>query len=223
MISKLFVVLGLVASMLVGNLESVANARFSRFLYRPRANMGIPQSVIGGATRSVDCTNNCLISLVPEGTIPLTTQARPSFFFFVPPLNDARARFQLFDNGDRIYQVTFDLPKTGGIAQFALPADAPALVENKNYQWRVVLRSARGLNDTTGFVRKVSLKQPAIAPEPLQAAAIYAQEGIWLDMLKSLATDRSPAALTQMQEVLQSAKLGAIANQPLLECCKPTN
>jgi formate dehydrogenase maturation protein FdhE len=86
----------------------------------------------------------------------------------------------------------------------------------------VILNSGQS-NELTGFVRRVNLTDSKVATQPKLTAETYAQEGIWLDLLKSLADTKSPEAVTQMQEVLKSGKFEAIATQPLLECCKPNN
>jgi hypothetical protein len=140
----LLVNLLLLAFLLGANWETVANPKFQRFFYKPRTGMGIPLSSIGGTTRSAPCTTNCTIALVPSDSIPLTIAERPSFFFFVPKMSEkmtekgseGKAKFQLFDQNERVYQTTFDLTATGGIVQFNLPSDAPALEVGKNYQWR---------------------------------------------------------------------------------------
>lgn len=215
----------LLAFLLSANLESIANPKFQRFSYKPRTGMGIPQNSIGGTTRSGLCTSTkCSIALVPNDSIPLTIAERPSFFFFVPKIaekgSESKAKFQLFDQNEGVYQTTFDLTTTGGIVQFKLPADAPALEVGKNYQWRVVILNSGQTNQLNGFVRRVNLTDSKVAEV---TAEIYAQDGIWLDLLKTLADTNTPESITQMQEVLRSGNFEAIATQPLLECCKPNN
>jgi hypothetical protein len=217
----------LLAFLLGANWESVANPKFQRFFYKPRTGMGIPLSSIGGTTRSASCTTNCPIALVPSDSIPLTIAERPSFFFFIPKMtekiSEGKAKFQLFDRSERVYQTTYDLTETGGIVQFKLPVDAPALEVGKNYQWRVVILNSGQSNELTGFVRRVNLTDNKVSNQPKLTAETYAQEGIWQDLLKTLADTKSPEAITQMQEVLKSGKFEAIATQSLLECCKPNN
>ncbi|AFY74532.1 protein of unknown function (DUF928) [Synechococcus sp. PCC 7502] len=213
----------LLAVLLAPSLESSANpSQFQRFFYKPRTGMGIPQNSLGGTTRSDSCKSNCPIVLVPADTIPLTASAKPSFLFYVPSMKEGKALFQLFDQqDDKVFQTTFDLTATGGIVQFNLPNDAPNLETGKNYQWRVVIRNTEGTNELKGFVRRVSLSAK-VNSQP-QTAETYAQEGIWLDMLKTLVDDKAPEATVQMRELLKSVKFEAIANQPLLKCCKPIN
>jgi len=227
--SKPILINFLLLSFLLGaNWETIANPKFQRFFYKPRTGMGIPQNSIGGTTRSAPCTSDCTIALVPKDSIPLTIAERPSFFFFVPKLSEktegkmvgAKVKFQLFDQTTRIYQTNFDLTATGGIVQFNLPADAPALEVGKNYQWRVIVRNSGQTNQLNGFVRRVNLSDRKVTEI---TAETYAQEGIWLDLLKSVADNKNPEAIAQMQEVLKSEKFEAIATQPLLECCKPSN
>jgi hypothetical protein len=221
----------LFAFLLGANLESEANPnKFQRFFYKPRAGVGIPQNSIGGTTRSENCTIACPVALVPADTVALTIAERPSIFFFVPKVQQAnqdskqsaKARFQLFDQDNRVYQTNFDVTQTGGIMQFNIPADAPALELGKNYQWRLIVRDASATNELKGFVRRVTLDATAAkTANSMQTAELYAQQGIWLDLVKTLAEVKTPEASTQIQDLLKSEKLEAIATQPLLECCKP--
>ncbi len=222
MFFKPFLASSLLLAYLLGiNLASVANPRFQRFFYKPRTGMGIPQNSLGGTTRSAECKVNCVKVLVPTETIPLTTAERPSFFLFVPTMTEGKARFQLFDQqSEKIYQTNFNLTATGGIIQFNLPAEAPALEVDKTYQWRMVITDGGKRNEVIGFVRRVSLTEKPPS-EPIKAAETYAQSGIWLDMFRSLADAKTPEAKSQIQELLKSIKFDAIATQPLLECCKP--
>jgi len=224
---SLFINSLLLTSLLCANLESYGNPRFQRFSYKPRTGMGIPQNSLGGTTRSVECASQCVLSLTPADNIPLTALERPSFFFFVPKMQGAKAKFQLFDQNDRVYQTSFDLTSTGGIMEFSLPADAPGLEVGKNYQWRIVIRNSEKTNDLNGFVRRVNLSTVNMTTkatgQPLQAAEIYAQEGIWLDMFKTLVDAKTPETIALIQDLLKSAKFEAIATQPLLECCKSSN
>jgi len=203
-----------------------ANTRFQRLLYTPRQGSSIPQNTVGGAVRSADCAsiNGCPAALAPKGEVALTTSDRPTLFFYIPKMRETKASFQLLDKEVRVYKNLFTVnPLDGGIIRFALPSDAPVLEANKDYQWRLVVKDSAPL---TGYIRRVSLNAGTEGQfktkQPLELATAYAKQGIWLDMVTTLANSKTPEATTQIQELWKSINYEAIATKPLLECCKPS-
>ncbi len=217
--------------------------------YNPRTNVGAPKVSVPGITRSGGCLEaNCLTALVPnlspsrgqvtgnaEETPPLvlTTQERPTFYFFVPKA-EGRAYFRLFEidrksnKTERIYRSAFSTKQGAGVIGYQLPANAPALKVGKDYLWEFTISDLNTLESTRGTVRRVPVT-PTLArqlnnAEPNTKANAYAQAGIWLDTLQVLANDGNrqlPAAPSATwSELLTSVNLGQFANQPLQPCCE---
>ncbi len=226
MLTKYFLASTLLTTMLLGAMAQ-ANPRFQKLLYTPRKGSGIPQNTIGGAVRSGDCPtiNGCPVALAPSDEVALTTSDRPTLFFYVPKMRETKATFQVYDKEERVYKTSFAITaQNGGIMRLAMPETAPALEAGKDYQWRLVVKDSSAL---TGYVRRVSLNPGTESQfkqkQPLEVASAYAQQGIWWDMMTTLANAKTPETTTQIQELLKSLKHDAIATKPLLECCKASN
>lgn len=200
-------------------------------------NRGRPPVTIGGATRGNCSTQSKLpLSLVPTGSVGVTTVDHPSFFIYVPTSSARTAEFLLLGNNDRdvLYQTLFELPKTSGIIHFPLPKDAPALQVGQRYHWYVTVLCNPALgpsgNPTVeGWVERTeqnpsltaALKRDELDRHP----TLYAESGIWHETLTTLAElrRRSPNSMQLMSDwrgLLQSVGLGSIANEPLTDCCK---
>lgn len=88
------------------------------------------------------CTENSksLVALIPIDNPVSTTQAFPSFLFYIPDQarNINHGEFSLFsaDDKTRIYQTSIAFKNSPGIAKISLPS-APqyALEEGKSYHW----------------------------------------------------------------------------------------
>jgi hypothetical protein len=171
-----------------------------------------------------------LIPVTPE-RIGLTISSRPTFFFYIPRTNAKDADFSLQDeNGNIIYKTTFKLPKTSGAIALPIPnvATSPELQVDKSYQWtfslvcnpqdraddKYVQGSIQRVNspDLVAKVEKTALKQ---------RPSVYAEAGIWHEMLTTLAELRranpNDAALTaEWKSFLESVGLKNVAQEPLV-------
>ncbi len=175
-------------------------------------------------------------ALLPNSNIGLTTAGKPTFFFQISPTSVQEGKFNLLNaKGDTIiYEKTFPLKQTGGIMSFTLPADADALEVGKEYRWELVVNCDP--EDQVGNPRvKGSIKrvQPDaklssdITKAPLRdRAVLYADAGYWYDSLKTLADLRlanpnDPTLVSDWKDLLDSAGLNSVAQDPLLQCCTP--
>ncbi|MEL7036623.1 MAG: DUF928 domain-containing protein [Cyanobacteria bacterium J06592_8] len=219
-----------------------------RVAFQPPKGQGMPTRTAGGASRTgttcptmaIDQTE--LTALVPaflaENSISsnstgLTTQATPTFYFFVPAIAGQQAVFSLKDeNHQDIYQTRIPLSGKVGIVSVKLPADVPPLEISKSYRWSFGIvcqaqspQQQSGVVFVTGEIRRVevdtTLTHQLQQITPLEQAALYAENGIWFDSMEIIANLRKtqPNDITldqKWEELLNSVNLGDIAQQPFI-------
>lgn len=225
--------LALVAELTIGlSSEMSALAQF-----KP-PNRGAPRSTAGGATRSA-CMREAtrLTALTPIAKVPgfatgkfgMTTQARPSFFVYLPKTKAQSAEFTLKDADEKdVYRTTLPLiGHDGGIVAFQLPADAPALEVGKDYQWffNVICNPDDRVVDefVSAWIHRVkpdtTLETALKSAAPRQRPNIFAQAGIWQDSLAALTELRrtrpsDPTVADEWTTLLKSVGLGQITGGP---------
>lgn len=218
--------------------------------FKPLPGRGVPAATAGGASRgqcpAVERGSSPLVALVPALEMPgaiapeiegLTVDPLPTFFFYIEGLGMQQVAFSLKDeqNND-VYTTVLSLSEQStGVIQVKLPPEVSPLKVGQTYRWSFgILCEAQNPNVplevmfVTGAVQRIEpdsgLLQQLAQASPLEQAVLYAQNGIWFDSVKSLATLRQsqpddPITLAKWQELLQSVKLEKLAAAPFLECC----
>jgi Domain of Unknown Function (DUF928) len=199
---------------------------------------GEPEQTVGAGSRSTqECTDpqnsQPLTLLVPPSTVPLTVAQRPVFLVYFPKTVAKQAELSLRDEqGNGIYQTTFNLSDTPGILNIQLPATAPALEIGQKYQWSIAMICYPDdrLRDQVvdAWIQRTEL--PASLSQQLEAASIpeqaslYAQNGIWYDTISTLAefasqSENSTVAANAWQQLLTSetVKLEQMLGMPLIQ------
>lgn len=209
-------------------------------LQRRRLGFKVPRlrpsgNLTGGAARgncNADGTEKIdVVALMPKTNIALTVAQKPTFFFRVSKTSVQEAKFNLLnEKGDTIiYDQTFPLTNTGDVMSFTLPDDAPALEIGKEYQWELVVNcdpddpsgnprvrtAIKRVEPSAILVNKLAQSQLNERPD------VYAQEGIWIDALSTLAQLRvaNPNDLELQEEwtsLLDSVGLKEIATTPIM-------
>lgn len=204
----------------------------------------------GAAGRGNCALEPPLTALVPvmEKTLPenqkettyvwgKTITEHPTFWFYVP-YSDASLRsaeFVLQDGEDNIvYQTPLTLPTTPGIVGFRLPSTVTPLKIGKMYRWFFKLnidcapqQSSIVKDYVEGWVQRVedpSLTSKPKAATPQQRIALYAQNGIWYEVLTTLIElrilDADNATLNgYWTSMLKSVGLSNVASMPIVNCC----
>ncbi len=170
----------------------------------------------------------------------LTTQAYPSFWFYVPySLETTPLEFVLQDENDntlyqeRVFSGTLEnqvesIDSDRGIIQVTLPDAAPALEAGMTYHWFFLAYCDQ---DDPSFVEGWVTRSPLptaadalLTATPREQAFFYAQNSIWQEALtvlgehyKGNATDA--AVSRDWESLLESVNLGHLAEQPLVDCC----
>jgi hypothetical protein len=189
--------------------------------------------VAGGsrAPQERNCSSgqNPLTALVPNSNIGLTTQANPTFFFYVPQTS-ATLELVLRDQ-DKEYKQTYKSSQKAGIV--SIPFNQAPLEVGKNYRWSfsIVCNPKERSKDkfVEGGIKRIKtepqLASKLAAASPQERANLYAEAGIWQDSLASLAESlssnpKNAAELkTQWQALLtsKSVSLDNLVNEPLLQ------
>jgi hypothetical protein len=190
-------------------------------------------------TRRDDCvvgkkTLTALIPVTGEKTA-LTIAAYPTFFFYIPKTGAQEAEFFLVDDkaNSVVYKTRVKLSRTSGVMSLSLPkgADVKELQAQKNYRWTfaLVCKSENGKENTDNFVNgniqrvnRPDVEKLVREASPREVPSIYAQEGIWHDLLASLAKLRrdnpNDAELAaSWATLLSDVGLGDVAKEPLVQ------
>ncbi|MEP0752869.1 DUF928 domain-containing protein [Trichocoleus sp. Lan] len=200
--------------------------------------VGAPKTREPGASRgsSSSCTaqGKSLMALLPSTNVGLSVAAHPTFFVAVPGTSAQEAEFALYDGEKSTqakYETTFPIPNKAGVVSIRLPQkDAPPLVVGKTYRWSLSLicdPEDRGADILVeGWIQRVqpsSLLSNALAKAaPRDRPAIYADAGMWLDTVASLADLRNAnpkdsSLISDWKDLLKSVNLGTVAEEPLVK------
>ncbi|MBD2354321.1 DUF928 domain-containing protein [Tolypothrix sp. FACHB-123] len=162
----------------------------------------------------------------------LTTEAHPTFWFYVPLTKnpDFPAEFVLQDDaGKDIYKTAIALPEKPGVIGIPLPKNIDPLTLNKRYRWFFNIFCNPQQDSppifVEGVIQRVHLNQ-AIAQQietakPQQQSAIYAQNGIWYETLTTLAKLRlnnpeDRKLQTAWRNLITSIGLPDVAAEPIV-------
>ncbi|WP_413163693.1 DUF928 domain-containing protein [Capilliphycus salinus ALCB114379] len=216
--------------------------------FQPPPGQGMPNRTAGGASRT---GNSCgrlssdksdLTALVPALQKPnaigpsltgLTTEANPTFYFYLPATAATEGVFSLKDENEQdLYQTRLSVAGKTGIISVKLPSDTPALKIGQSYRWSFGLicpsQSSQQPPEVifvTGEIRRVEA-DAAVSEQlqqltPVEQAAVYAENGIWFNSVEILAnlrqTQPNDSMLASMwEELLKSVELQEIAKQPFI-------
>jgi hypothetical protein len=185
-----------------------------------------------------------------QGTITkvwgITTTPHPTLWFYIPynHATIASLEFVLQDSSKpvkTIYRSEIAPPIAPGIVQMQVPTTAPALEPGKLYEWFLKVRLQCGAptaaakpnlqkEEINGWIQRVDLNSTLSAQlnqaTPQQRAALYAQQGIWIDALATLAdlrltTPHDTRLANDWHRLLQSVALESFSTKPLIPCCQP--
>lgn len=210
----------------------------------PPPNIGAPgQRFAGGSRGCVNVVQNTqsqkrLTALVPEYSgsqlvLGLTTQVRPTFWFYVP-YNSSSVYAKLVLE-DELNQTIYKTPLTAtpGVVSVSLPSTSSALKIGKRYHWYFNIycqQDNQFLTSVEGDVQLLALN-PTLGSQLdkatlQQQVALYAANGIWYEAVTTLANLRrsypqDTNLASDWASLLESVFLQNIAAEPIVDCCKP--
>ena len=195
-----------------------------------------PDETTGGGTRDEGrCPQDAITSgppltaLSPLTKSGLTVAEHPTFLAYVPQTTAQRAEFSLFDQDNKgIYQTTFALSDTPGIASFSLPPNAPPLEIGKDYTWSfaMICDPKKRLQDqfVRGRIRRTKLNSALMnqieKAAPKERVSLYRTANVWYEALFTLfelqrSQPNNPRVSAAWKELLDSGGLNSLAAQPL--------
>ncbi|MBD2164953.1 DUF928 domain-containing protein [Calothrix membranacea FACHB-236] len=176
-----------------------------------------------------------LTALVPVSQSPnaelvfgLTTISHPTFWFYVPATNTAMAEFVLQNEaGQTVYQSPVLLSGTPGVVSLSLPSTATALKIGDRYHWyfNIYCNPQQPPVFVDGWIKRIepntALKSQLEKATPKQRVTLYANHGIWYDLVTALAElRRLDPKRNDWANILQSVGLNDIASEPIVDCCR---
>jgi hypothetical protein len=163
--------------------------------------------------------NVLAVNVLAPGDTGYTTQEKPTIYWFASQPIDKPVEItitsteSLQDAATPVFEITLQPPIAKGIHAFRLADHGIALKPGVEYQWfvAVVRNPAQRSNDVLagGTIKRVTdspvqaqLKQAS----PAQAAALYAEAGIWYDAIdqlsRQISADQSNRELRERRAAL---------------------
>ncbi|MDJ1182763.1 DUF928 domain-containing protein [Roseofilum casamattae] len=202
---------------------------------------GAPPKTADAGTRG--CTisageRQSLTALVPGEALALTTQEKPTLFWYLPEAKGKTVQFTLLDRNDEtiIYETEIGGLSQSGIVGIDLSQIAPTskgttgLEVDRLYHWYMVIvcdpTDRTGDVVVDGWIERVEPSQALQAQlqntAAVDRAKIYAEAGIWHDALSAIAKQyysgsANPAIAAQWETLLRSVELDAFTNTPILK------
>jgi Domain of Unknown Function (DUF928) len=171
-----------------------------------------------------------LVAMLPQSDSGTTVAAHPTIMVYLPDSTASTAVFSLKDeSGTMVYQQQLTVSGKAGLVAITLPANAPALTLNQNYQWYMALEVAGELNLSTpyvdGWIQRIApstaLASALQQPDQLKRVELLGNHGIWYDCVAELAALRAsqpnqPELAKQWAELLESVGLQDVSQVPLV-------
>ena len=168
-------------------------------------------------------------AVTPASFYGTTLEARPTILVYVPASNATEAVFSLKSESKKlVYQMTVAIPQQGGVVAVELPADAPELAVETNYQWYLAMKLDNELSPASpfvdGWVKRIAPTSQLTAElaqgEGLADVEVLGSNGVWYDTAAQLAmlTNAQPndEMTNHWYELLESVGLEEIAAEPLV-------
>jgi hypothetical protein len=189
------------------------NTGFAGFNYKPPLR-GAPSSRVGGGTRGIG-VDTTLTVLAPDHP-GLTVQSQPTLYWFVSGASDTPLEVAI--NAPQSVQPLFERklqsPNAAGFYSLALADYGVVLQPDIEYEWFVALvpDAEQRSNDVLsgGVIKRIepdaAMQQQLTASSGSERARLYAEHGLWYDMIASLneqiAVDPKNAELHQARAAL---------------------
>ena len=188
---------------------------------------GTARSNLYGVPHSTTAAS--MLAVTPESFYGTTLEARPTIMVYVHASNANEAVFSLKSEAkDLVYQMTLAVPSTGGVVAVTLPAEAPELAVNQNYQWYLAMKLDNELSPASpfvdGWVKRIrpsaELAGELATSEGLDDVAVLGANGVWYDTAAQLALLNNIEASDEMAghwyELLEAVGLAEIATAPVI-------
>ncbi|MGI0485911.1 DUF928 domain-containing protein [Pantanalinema rosaneae CENA516] len=197
---------------------------------------GAPTGTRGGASRGdrvclrqTSGQQPIVQALAPiDSNYGLTVAERPQFFAYIPATTAQKALFVLKDDrGQTLHQQIIPIVGSGRVVLLNVAERLPALQVGKPYEWGIVILCTGRLQIdspfTSAWIQRISPPADVLPylgqPPSLQQVAAFGQQGIWYDMVSTLAQLQHQQQYTSIaatwSQLLQSVGLGDISTVPI--------
>lgn len=166
----------------------------------PRPRSGSQTSM---GTRQGSCladADTSLAALGPSSVVGRTTSSRPSFTWYLPPVQTSPiVQFRLLapdESGIPVAIHTAHLDYASGYSTYQIPDDVPALVDGVEYRWQVIVACDPN-SPSRSIGQELSIEKVAASPSLMQSisssdnaiqqALAYGRAGIWYDAIAAVA------------------------------------
>lgn len=212
---------------------TIASAQQSTLQFQPPEST-TPNRRVGGFVRGVGDALPSVITLAPS-RVGLTVAAQPVLYWYVSGLADHPFEISIIGGGrvEPLMEFRIEPPVEAGVYAIRLADYGITLEPGQTYEWFVALISdeeVRSLDVVSGAAIKRIDKSPELnarlaAAAEQDRAAIYAEQGLWYDLVDSLsaAITRTPedgalrATRANLMEQVDLASVGTYDRQFLEE------
>lgn len=212
-----------------GSMGGASRGIFTNSSEAVETTNGSARSNIYGETAALPVsTETSMLAVMPDSFFGKTVEARPTILVYVPASNVSEAVFSIKDEvKDSVYEMTRPIPAGGGVVAVKLPAIAPELTVDQNYQWYLALKMDGSLKPGSPFVdgwaKRVSRSDEVAAStgsDAISEITALGSNGIWYETaakLAALQVRQNDEAISQhWYELLESVGLADIAAAPIV-------
>jgi Domain of Unknown Function (DUF928) len=220
------------------NKQNSRKANLVKFKIPPKGAPG--RRADGGSRSECSVLDKGIIALIPATNIGLTISERPTFWFYIPysaSVNNS-GKFQLLSEQDVVYETNIQIVGTPGIIGINLPKDSQKLETNKKYRWIFSYNCNKeapvgGNLSVNGSVERVPIarglkKKLESAKTPEEKIALYAENGLWYDLLAVLVSERQlnpqnvqlENAWKDLLEQTPEVQLNVLVRESVVSCCQ---
>ncbi len=208
----------------------------------PLREIPINNGIRGKCPVDPEPSSEPLTALMPSSEVGLTAAGQSTtFFMYLPSTSALTGEFVLQDETgtEQLYQMMVELTNTPGIIRFTVPLQELDLKSGEYYRWyfSILCDPSDRAADlfVSGWIKPMDVSPSLMAdlenaPNLLDRAEIYGQNGFWYPTLELLAdiqqsptnTNFSTEAKIGWDELLSSevVNLESLVNQPFVECCE---
>jgi len=183
--------------------DTKQTSRPSPVIYKP-PQLGAPGGRVGGGTRGIGGDTLSLVALAPNH-VGLTTQAQPTFYWYLSGTPNFPLIFTLIEYKavKPLVEKQIAMPTRPGIHGISLKECGVSLEPGTTYRWFVSIvpnQDSRSKDLVAGAMVELTAPRDTLnavvrrAADRVEAAYVYAEEGIWYDAMMALseAIDKNP-------------------------------
>jgi hypothetical protein len=158
--------------------------------------LGAPGRRVPGGSRGQNCVarNQRLTALMPKSNLSLTTVSNPTLYFYIPENQARQLELVITDEQEQqVYKQNYKPIGNSGVVGIPLPANTLKKSQT-SYRWSFSMicntedrSSDKLVNGAIERVNNSTVLSKVEKATPQERLSIYAEAGIWQDLLHTLA------------------------------------